>query len=165
MVEYIQTMLYTWNLGSSKALDWLTIKPLDKSAYQENNFLISQPKHMLLVLKRTVSMKRFFWAPTIYAKNHRKENIYNFTLNFFNYLNLWQYNTNRKQMNQMVCSDLHVFNCLQTLRIEFPYPFHCFVWFDAGEARTHNPLVLSQALYHWASTLPSHFIAFFDKLT
>ena len=26
-------------------------------------FLISQPKHMLWVLKRTVSMKRLFWAP------------------------------------------------------------------------------------------------------
>ena len=25
---------------------------------------------------------------------------------------------------------------------------------DAGEARTHNPSVLSQTLYHWASTLP-----------
>ena len=31
-----------------------------KSAYKKNNFLISQPKHMLWVLKRTVSMRRFF---------------------------------------------------------------------------------------------------------
>ena len=30
--------------------------------------LISQPKHMLRVLKRTVSMRRFFWAPETYAK-------------------------------------------------------------------------------------------------
>ena len=44
-------------------------KPLVKSAYQKNNFLISQPKHMLWVLKRTVSMRRFFWAPKTYAKN------------------------------------------------------------------------------------------------
>ena len=36
------------------------IRPLVKSAYQKNNFLISQPKHMLWVLKRTVSMRRFF---------------------------------------------------------------------------------------------------------
>ena len=32
------------------------IRPLVKSAYQKNNFLISQPKHMLWVLKRTFSM-------------------------------------------------------------------------------------------------------------
>ena len=31
-----------------------------KSACQKNNFLISQPKHMLWVLKRIVSMRRFF---------------------------------------------------------------------------------------------------------
>ena len=36
------------------------IKPPDKSAYWKINFLISQPKHMLRVLKRTVSMRRFF---------------------------------------------------------------------------------------------------------
>ena len=36
------------------------IRPLVKSAYQNNIFLISQPKHMLWVLKRTVSMRRFF---------------------------------------------------------------------------------------------------------
>ena len=35
-------------------------RPLVKSVYQKNNFLISQPKHMLWVLKRTVSMRRFF---------------------------------------------------------------------------------------------------------
>ena len=33
---------------------------LVKSAYQKINFLISHPKHMLWVLKRTVSMRRFF---------------------------------------------------------------------------------------------------------
>ena len=31
-----------------------------KSAYQKINFLISQPKHMLWEIKRTVSMRRFF---------------------------------------------------------------------------------------------------------
>ena len=30
------------------------------SAYQKINFLISQPKHVLWVLKRTLSMRRFF---------------------------------------------------------------------------------------------------------
>ena len=34
----------------------------------ENNFLISQPKHMLWVLKRTVSMRLFFLEPKTYAK-------------------------------------------------------------------------------------------------
>ena len=34
-------------------------RSLDKSAY-ENNFLISQPKHMLWVLKGTVLRGRFF---------------------------------------------------------------------------------------------------------
>ena len=38
-------------------------RPLAKSVYQKFNFLISKPKHMLWVLKRTVSMRRFFWAP------------------------------------------------------------------------------------------------------
>ena len=31
-----------------------------KSAYQEIKNLVSQPKHMLWVLKRTVSVRRFF---------------------------------------------------------------------------------------------------------
>ena len=35
---------------------------------------------MLWVLKRTVSMRRFFWAPKTYAKSYWEENIYNFTL-------------------------------------------------------------------------------------
>ena len=35
-------------------------RPLVKSAYQKINFLLSQPKHMLWALKRTVSMGRFF---------------------------------------------------------------------------------------------------------
>ena len=45
-------------------------RPLVKSAYQKNNFLISQLKHMLWVLKRTVSMRPFFGAPKTYAKNY-----------------------------------------------------------------------------------------------
>ena len=38
-------------------------RPPDKSAYWTIIFFISHPKHMLWVLKRTVSMRRFFWAP------------------------------------------------------------------------------------------------------
>ena len=38
----------------------MLIRPLVKSAYQKFDFLISQPKHMLWLLKRTVSMRRFF---------------------------------------------------------------------------------------------------------
>ena len=34
--------------------------PLVKSAYKKISFLISQPKYMLWVLKRTVSVRRFF---------------------------------------------------------------------------------------------------------
>ena len=52
-----------------------TYRPLVKSAYQKINFLISQPKHMLWVLKRTVSMRRFFWAPKIYVQTDGLENI------------------------------------------------------------------------------------------
>ena len=43
---------------------------------------------MLWVLNRTVSIRRFFGAPKAYAKNYGLENIYNFTLKMFVYLNL-----------------------------------------------------------------------------
>ena len=36
---------------------------LVKSVKQKNKFLISQPKHMLWVLKRNVSMRLFFERP------------------------------------------------------------------------------------------------------
>ena len=39
------------------------VRPLVKSVYQLLNFLISQPKHMLWVLKRTISVRRFFEHP------------------------------------------------------------------------------------------------------
>ena len=58
-------------------------RTLVKSEQRKFNFLISQPKHMSWVLKWTVSMRRFFWAPKTYAKIDGSENIYNFTLNFF----------------------------------------------------------------------------------
>ena len=44
-------------LANSEDLD---DRHLVKSAYQNNIFLISQPKLKLCVLKRTVSMRRFF---------------------------------------------------------------------------------------------------------
>ena len=43
-------------------------RTLVMSVYQKSNFLINQPKHMLWVLKRTISMRRFFWAPKTYVK-------------------------------------------------------------------------------------------------
>ena len=47
---------------------FLRCQAFNKSVYQKINFLISQPKHMLWVLKRTFSMRRFFWAHKTYAK-------------------------------------------------------------------------------------------------
>ena len=50
---------FVWLLALLK--QYLSVyRTLVKSADQKNNFLISQPKHMLWVLKRTVSMRRFF---------------------------------------------------------------------------------------------------------
>ena len=39
-----------------------------KNCVYKKQIVISQPKHMLWVLKRTVSMKLFFWAPKTYVK-------------------------------------------------------------------------------------------------
>ena len=44
----------TWSIAENVQMT-LTLKFVPK-----NNFLISQPKHMLWVLKRTVSMRQFF---------------------------------------------------------------------------------------------------------
>ena len=43
---------------------------------------------MLLVLKRTVSMRRFFWAPKTYAEIMGRKYL-QFYADFFVYLNLW----------------------------------------------------------------------------
>ena len=51
---------------------------LVKSAYQKI-YLISQPKHMLWLLKRTVSMRQFFWVPNTYVNTDGQENIHSFT--------------------------------------------------------------------------------------
>ena len=43
---------------------------------------------MLWVLKRTISMRRFFWAPKTYVETDGLENIYNITIKNFGHLNL-----------------------------------------------------------------------------
>ena len=43
------------------------------SMYQKIIFHISQPKHMLWVLKRTVSTRQFFWAPESHVKIDKYE--------------------------------------------------------------------------------------------
>ena len=53
-------------------------------------FLISQSKHMLWVLERIVSIRRFFWAPKTNDTIDRKENMHNFTLKNFMYP-LWRW--------------------------------------------------------------------------
>ena len=46
---------------------------------------------MLCVLKRTVSMRQFFWAPKTYVKTDGFEKNDIFTLKIFVYLNLCNY--------------------------------------------------------------------------
>ena len=48
------------NIESEQIIKNISKRPLVKSVYQKMIFLISQPKQMLWVLKRTVSMRRFF---------------------------------------------------------------------------------------------------------
>ena len=45
---------------SDSDLDQVNIQILDKSVYFLFNFLISQPKYVLWVLIRTISMRQFF---------------------------------------------------------------------------------------------------------
>ena len=47
---------------------------------------------MLWALKRTISMRQFFWAPKTYVKTDGLENIYNLKLKNVVYLNLWEHN-------------------------------------------------------------------------
>ena len=61
-------------------------RPSVKSVYQKPNFLISQPKHMLWTLKRSISMRRFFRAHKTYVKTDGLENIDNSALKNFVYL-------------------------------------------------------------------------------
>ena len=50
-------------LSNLTRIHYAPLRPPDKSVYQKIIFLISQPKRMLWVLKRTVSMRRFFSTP------------------------------------------------------------------------------------------------------
>ena len=50
-VREVSYVIYASNLRS--------IRAPDKSVYQKTIFFISYPKHMLWVLKRTVSLRRF----------------------------------------------------------------------------------------------------------
>ena len=43
-----------------KLIKYIDIRPPDRSVLLKNNFLISEPKYMLWVLKRTISMRWFF---------------------------------------------------------------------------------------------------------
>ena len=46
--------------GYAENINKVPIRPLDKSAYWKIIFFTSHPKHMLWVLKRTVSLRQFF---------------------------------------------------------------------------------------------------------
>ena len=52
--------LFCKKLSVNINLQWHMYQGLVMSAYKVINCLISQPKHMFWVLKRTVSMRRFF---------------------------------------------------------------------------------------------------------
>ena len=60
------------------------IQPPRKEWVIKINFLISQPKHMLCVLKRIVSMRWVYGVPKIYVKRDGSENNISFV-----YLELW----------------------------------------------------------------------------
>ena len=66
-------------------------RPPGKSAYLKIIFLISQPKHMLWEFKRTVSMRRFFWAPKTYVLIDGYRNKCNFRYTNNPYLDLYDY--------------------------------------------------------------------------
>ena len=53
---------------------------------QKIDFVIFQQKYMLWVLKRGVSMRRFFWAPKTYITTDGQENINIFTLKMYDFL-------------------------------------------------------------------------------
>ena len=55
--------LQKWDGEISAVTKLKSSRPLVKNAFQKNNILISQPKHTLWILKRTVSMKWLISAP------------------------------------------------------------------------------------------------------
>ena len=54
-----------------RRLEINSTRPQDKSVLLKIPFLISQPKHVLWVLKRAVSMRRFFLAPKTHVLTDR----------------------------------------------------------------------------------------------
>ena len=80
---------------------------LVKSAYQKNNFLISQPKHMLWVLKRV-------WAPKTYAKNY--------TVSHFSYAPLIKCKITQKTNMIFLFWD---YQRKAHLYLHYPLQFHC----------------------------------------
>ena len=74
---YLQNNIYLGSLDSLRVKSTYCIhvcirshfnRPLDKNVQIKFNSIIHQPKHMLWVLKRTVSMRRFFWGPKTNVK-------------------------------------------------------------------------------------------------
>ena len=63
----------------------LYVQAFSKECVPKHNFLNSQPKHILWVLKRSVGS---FGHPKHMLKLIDKKNINNFTLKYFAYLNL-----------------------------------------------------------------------------
>ena len=63
-------------------------RPLVKTVYHKINFLISQPKHMFWVLK---IIETVLLSTQTYVQTDGSENIKNFTLKNFVYLNLSSY--------------------------------------------------------------------------
>ena len=69
------------------------------------NFLISQPKHILWMVKRTVSMRWFFWAfkTYLYIAINAKENIDNFMPKNYVYLVRPDYNVDLLDFFSPLC--------------------------------------------------------------
>ena len=91
---------------------------LVKSAYRRNSFLISPPKHMLWVLKRTFSMRRLlkgsFELPNIYVNTNVQANIYNHTATN---LAIYSNETSQDKLSE-------AYNRLPILVIEVPDKLH-----------------------------------------
>ena len=105
-------------------IQYIFTGPPDKSAYLkiEIVFLISQPKHMLWVFKRTISMRRFFWAPKTYVNIDRQENNHNFTLKKYAYLDQFLYFND--------CSNFFIFSESQHILIvmnKFVYNYFSYL--------------------------------------
>ena len=107
---------------------------------------------MLWVLKRTVSMRRFFWAPKTYTKNYGLENIHNFTQKIFGYLNLCSVFNNQcltifSTALRVVPSSLSCSSCRSANRatvtdsivVDWPWELNCSivhtVWIAAASSR------------------------------